>query len=32
MDHINELLDERYQYGEDLDSDGVAGMDRFVAS
>ncbi|MCP5065950.1 MAG: 1-acyl-sn-glycerol-3-phosphate acyltransferase [bacterium] len=32
MDRINGLLDERYQYGEDRDSDGVTGMDRFVAS
>ncbi|MBW2240549.1 MAG: 1-acyl-sn-glycerol-3-phosphate acyltransferase [Deltaproteobacteria bacterium] len=32
MDHINELLDEPYQYGDDHGSDGVSGMDRFVAS
>lgn len=32
MDHINELVDEPYQYGEDRGSDGVSGMDRFVGS
>jgi len=32
MDHINELLDEPYQYGDDRDSDGVSGMERFVRS
>ena len=32
MDHINELLDEPYQYAEDRDFDGVHGMDRFVGS
>ncbi len=30
MDHINELLDPEYRYSEDLSSDGVRGMRRFV--
>ena len=31
MDHINELLDEPYQYSPDRGSDGVSGIARFVA-
>lgn len=31
MDHINELLDPEYQYGDDQRSDGVSGMDRFLS-
>jgi len=32
MDHINELLDPEYQYGDEGVSDGVRGMDRFLGS
>lgn len=30
MERINELLDERYQFGEEYESDGVSGTSRFV--
>ena len=30
MDAIDGLLDERYRYGDDKESDGTTGTDRFV--